>query len=274
MKSLNTFGSFFELWNPDLFLIVLIIAYFYIKMVQYYNTQSNSEDKTGWKQVTQFLIGLFLFYIAQGSPIHFIGHHYIFSLHMLQQSILFLIVPIFIWLGLPVRFLRMIVNLTGFKQVFYTMTRPLIALFAFNVLISIYHIPFVMDYLMRDEWMHMIYHSILFITAMFMWFPVFGQLPELDRLSELKKIGYIFANGILLTPACALIIFSNSLLYDTYTNVVIPFDWLSAFDDQQLGGIIMKIIQEIVYGISLSIIFFQWYRREREQEDDNSLVHP
>ncbi|WP_260115434.1 cytochrome c oxidase assembly protein [Paenibacillus hexagrammi] len=72
------------------------------------------------------------------------------------------------------------------------------------------------------------------------------------------------------TPACALIIFAQSVIYDMYDNVVVPFAHLSPFDDQQLGGVIMKIIQEIVYGSVLAFIFFRWYRRERKQEDDSN----
>lgn len=36
--------------------------------------------------------------------------------------------------------------------------------------------------------------------------------------------------------------------------------------DQQLGGILMKIIQEIIYGIMLFFAFREWYRKEKEKE--------
>jgi putative membrane protein len=42
---------------------------------------------------------------------------------------------------------------------------------------------------------------------------------------------------------------------------------LPLVEDQQLGGIMMKIIQEFVYGTLLGIIFFKWARQERARDD-------
>ena len=90
-----------------------------------------------------------------------------------------------------------------------------------------------------------------------MWFPVFCPLPELNRLNDLKKMAYIFGNGVLLTPACALIIFADSIIYDMYANVTVPFAHLSPLDDQQLGGVIMKIIARDHLWSYTCLYFFQ-----------------
>lgn len=88
-------------------------------------------------------------------------------------------------------------------------------------------------------------------------------------------------NGLLLTPACACIIFSQSTLYQLYTQgsriLCTPFyytevdiprlvDFLTPYADQQLGGVIMKIMQELIYASVLGLAFFQWYRKERNEE--------
>jgi putative membrane protein len=44
--------------------------------------------------------------------------------------------------------------------------------------------------------------------------------------------------------------------------------------DQQLGGVLMKIIQEIVYGTVLFFVFMDWYRKEREKEKLETVVSP
>lgn len=41
--------------------------------------------------------------------------------------------------------------------------------------------------------------------------------------------------------------------------------WMPVVQDQQTGGIIMKIVQEIVYGTIIGYVFFRWARREREK---------
>jgi putative membrane protein len=114
----------------------------------------------------------------------------------------------------------------------------------------------------------------------------------MDTMKPLGKILYIFANGVLITPACVLIIFSNVPLYETYSSegawmqamaLCVPGDVLQGItyaisgpemfspmgtlEDQQLGGIIMKIMQEITYGIILATVFFKWFNRDSLKVD-------
>ena len=49
-----------------------------------------------------------------------------------------------------------------------------------------------------------------------MWWPMLNPLPEYQTLSDIKKLGYMFANGILLTPACALIILRQPVICNVY----------------------------------------------------------
>lgn len=269
---MNQIGGFFDLWNPVILLVVVVVGYVYSRFVAKGNGNFADAEPVSDKQKLYFYTGLALFYIGQGSPINYIGHHYLFSVHMLQQTILYLIVPIFIWLGTPAWVLRLFMKNPVFRSLLSFFTRPLIALFLFNMFFSIYHMPFIMDGLMKNDVLLFGYHTMLLITAFMMWFPVFCPLPEMNRLNDLKKLAYIFGNGMLLTPACALIIFADSVIYEMYSNVTVPFAHLSPLDDQQLGGVIMKIIQEIVYGATLAYIFFRWYRRERKEDDEMDRI--
>jgi putative membrane protein len=264
---MSQIGGFFDLWSPVLLLIVVVIGYVYSRLIVKENGIFADAEPVSVQQKLSFYTGLVLFYIGQGSPINYVGHHYLFSMHMLQQTILYLIVPVFIWIGTPGWMLRPLLKNSVFRVLFHFFSRPLIALFLFNMLFSIYHMPFIMDGLMRNDVLLLGYHIVLFLTAFMMWFPVFTPLPELNRLNDLKKLAYIFGNGVLLTPACALIIFADSVIYDMYTNVTVPFTHLPPLEDQQLGGVIMKILQEAIYGATLAYIFFRWYRRERKEDD-------
>ena len=51
-----------------------------------------------------------------------------------------------------------------------------------------------------------------------MWWPLLNKV-EKAKLHGLWKVGYLFANSVLITPACALIIFNNQPLYETYTSL-------------------------------------------------------
>jgi putative membrane protein len=126
---------------------------------------------------------------------------------------------------------------------------------------------------------------------MFLWWPIMNKLQGEHQVHGLSKIGYIIGSAILITPACELIIFADEPMYATYTNgdawlkemeFCVPASTLSGLtlsgpelftnmppvDDQQLGGVIMKIIQEIIYGVLLAMVFFQWYKSEQENAEE------
>ncbi|WP_240512035.1 cytochrome c oxidase assembly protein [Paludifilum halophilum] len=219
------------------------------------------------RQKALFMTGLCLCYLALGSPINLIGDE-LFSVHMFQQSLLYLIMPPLILLGIPDWLYRW-----GFDQVkgvwrglFTLWSRPLLSLLVFNGLFSLYHVPRVFDTIMGSAFYHALSHGLLTLSAFLMWWPVTAPLPEQERLSPLRKMAYICAAGVLLTPACALIIFADHLLFTSYSGGERLFPILSPRDDQQMGGVIMKILQEAVYGVALAGVFFQWVRREKRNE--------
>lgn len=112
----------------------------------------------------------------------------------------------------------------------------------------------------------MVAHFVLTFTAFAMWWNVTCPVPEYNRLSELQKMGYIFASGVLITPACALMIFADELVYNSYGNSQLILPFLAPVDDQQAGGVIMKLMQEIIYGSALWYIFVHWFRKDREND--------
>lgn len=283
--SLEIFG-FRALWSPFFFLFVfLILKGYYMVTIKYRRRFKNSEPLTK-RQAIYFYIGMTALYVIKGSPVDLMGH-LMFYAHMTQMAILYLVVPPLVILGIPQWIWRAVINYKWIKPFFNFLTKPLIALILFNGVFSIYHIPDVFDIVKTDMMLHTVYTTVLFLLALFMWWPILNELPEMDTLGGLKKVGYVFANGVLLTPACALIIFADNPMYTTYSDpnawaqalqLCVPsatlaslnlsgpemFNSMSLIHDQQLGGVIMKIIQEIVYGIVLAQIFFAWYKKEQE----------
>lgn len=286
--AIQIFG-FRALWSPYFFvlLLLLLIGYFLIT-VKYRYKFSNSEPLTKG-QAVNFSVGIFLLYVIKGSPIDLMGH-LMFYAHMIQMAVLCLIIPQFFILGIPPWIWRKIMNKNGLKKVFSLLTKPIVALLLFNGVFSLYHIPLVFDLVKTDFILHAAYTSFLFICALLFWWPLMNKLEERQTLSGLKKVGYIFAGGALLLPACGLIIFADVPLYASFSDpkawaksleLCVPaatlsgltlsgpemFSSMSLINDQQLGGVIMKMIQEIVYGVALAKIFFSWYRKEQEETE-------
>src|SRR5699024_12309318 len=130
-----------------------------------------------------------------------------------------------------------------------------------------------MDYIKISAVAHNGVIIILFVLELVMFYPIFNKVePKENHMGGLFKMLYIFGIGILLTPACALIIFASEPMFNTYTD---GDAWLSAMElcvpsgtldslvgqgmisgpeyftdsdpihDQQAAGIIMKVKQEI-----------------------------
>lgn len=266
--------------------IFMVGVLFFLVTTVFRQKISIESEKLTVKQASVFLLVLVLIYALLGSPIDLLGH-IMFSVHMTVMATLYLVVPPLFIISIPNWLWRKFLSLRMIRVCFRFLTMPLIALLVFNGLFSFYHIPLIFDVVKTSMTLHTIYTVVLFVTAVCMWWPLVNQLEEHQDFSGLKRIGYVFANGILLTPACALIIFANHSIYETYSNPLVwaqamelcvpastlanlnltgpeMFNTMPLLDDQKTGGVIMKIIQEIVYGFILAKIFFAWYNKENE----------
>ncbi|QGH34399.1 cytochrome c oxidase assembly factor CtaG [Gracilibacillus salitolerans] len=283
-QDLQIFG-FRALWSPYYVLFILSLA------VLYYLFFINRKDnkKADIKQIYFFYSGLILLYIIKGSPVDLLSH-IMFTAHMIQMALYYLLFPILIIKGIPLWVWKKVFQITLIGPILQLLTKPLIALLLFNGLFSIYHIPLVFDFAKANELAHALITLTILFAAFIVWWPIFTPIKEMNTMSPLLKIGYIAANGILITPACALIIFATTSIYTTYSAtggwvqalaLCVPSDVLSGLslsgpemfsplgmlEDQQLGGIIMKITQEIIYGAILARIFFPWFRSGADKID-------
>lgn len=286
--AIEIFG-FRALWSPYFFLVLMLILVGYFLITVKYRKKISESEPLSKGQAINFSFAIVLLYIIKGSPVDLMGH-LMFYAHMIQMAFLCLIIPHFIIVGIPPWIWRTLLNKTSFRIVFSFLTKPIVALILFNGMFSMYHIPLVFDLVKTDFWLHAAYTSILFVLSIAFWWPLINQLDESKSLSGIKKVGYIFAGGALLLPACALIIFADVPMYASFSDpkawakaleLCVPsstlvgltlsgpemFSSMSLINDQQLGGVIMKIIQEIVYGVVLAKIFFSWYRKEQEETE-------
>ncbi len=69
------------------------------------------------------------------------------------------------------------------------MTKPLIALLVFNGIFSIYHIPVVMDAVKMNVFIHASYTILLFVLALFLWWPLTNKLEEKYPNPRFEKSG-------------------------------------------------------------------------------------
>lgn len=286
MFNLRQFG-FVALWSPYFFLFVALITILFFYLAIKKRSLFPGKQALTVKEGIGIIFTMLLLYIVKGSPIDLLGH-LMFTFHMVQMAILNLMIPPLLIAFVPNWMWERILSLPVVRSLFHVFTKPIIALIFFNGMFSFYHVPFIFDFMKTNFFYHTGFTVLLFIAAFFMWWPLINTV-EKKQLHGLQKALYLVADSVLITPACALIIFSSHAFYETYTNaelwlqsltLCVPigtltnlnlagpelFNLLPAHVDQQAGGVAMKIMQELIYATVLYRSIKEWFRKEQEKE--------
>lgn len=283
--------SFSEVWSPVLLVFMMAVGVLYTFVVGPWRTHFKGSAPVPMARQIVFLLGIVLLYLAQGGPLSLLGH-LMFTFHMTDMAISYFLVPPMLLYGIPDWLWKWAFDRPFWRPLRFLMN-PLISLFLFNLMFSFYHMPNIHDWIMVHTRFHAFYYVALLAAAIMNWWHIQCPVAEWARLKPLPKLGYIFINGLLLTPACVLIIFAGRPLFAVYSDPNVwaqamlycvsgdpgqllsefqggPafFNLMSALDDQQLGGIIMKLFQEFINIIALYLVFMRWFREDRKSEDD------
>ncbi|MDR7237763.1 cytochrome c oxidase assembly protein [Neobacillus drentensis] len=250
-----------SLWNVPLLAFLICIALLYVVLVL-----SFTKIKLNQKQPLLFFLSLGIMYLAFGSPFEKISH-LSFSLHMLQLSILYFIIPPLFLLGIPDSFLHYIQNLTLFVRVSKFFLAPIAALYAFGVLFLMYHFPVVLSTISQNTVVHNGYLFVLLLLSVRMWGPI--AAPDLNNNGSTRQNKrYLFLSGLALMPACLLFILTalvggmnNPLLTELTANLCISPSQLDSLNllpapfntrlDQMFAGILMLGMHK--FGLILTV---------------------
>jgi len=282
--------SFSDLWSPLFMAFMMAVTVLYTFVVGPWRHRFDGSAEVTWKRQTSFILAMVLLYLTQGGPLSLLGH-LMFTFHMTNMAIAYILVPPLLIYGIPDWLWRSMFR-AKFWKMFSVFLNPIVSLGLFILLFSFYHMPDNHDWIMTNFTIHRIYYVVLFLSSITMWWHVYLPNPEWRRMSPLVTLLYIFLSGLLLTPACVMIIFANAPLFAVYNDPDVwvqamgycvagdpaellskfdgPafFNMLSPMDDQQLGGIIMKLLQEFVNAAALYTVFMTWYRKERARDDE------
>lgn len=194
-----------------------------------------------WRHAVTYALGLACLYLTLASPIDYIGEQFLFSVHMLQHMLLIYPVAMLLLLGLPNWLAGFALALPGLATAARAATHPVIAAVTFNVIFAIWHIPGFYEWALRDRFVHNLEHLTLLGSSILMWWPVLSPTRKLPRLAPGPQILYLLALAIGQLPVFAYVTFSSDVLYPTYETAMRTAP-LSPLQDQQLGGMIMKIV--------------------------------
>ncbi|MBI4339084.1 MAG: cytochrome c oxidase assembly protein [Chloroflexi bacterium] len=252
-------------FHPDVILGVLLLEGVYLLGVGPLRRRYGWGGEVEAKKVAWFTAGVVVVYVALTSAIHELANSYLFSAHMVQHLLLVLVAPPMLLVGTPGWLLRPLVKRRTVQQVGRFLTHPLAAFLVFNGVLGVWHLPFLYDLTLRSHMPHVVEHLLFIAGAVVAWWPILSPVPEVPRASYPIQTLYLFAMSLPMGIIGAAITFSPNVLYPWYDTV--PRLWhLSVNQDQQIGGLIMKIPGALFYLVYMTAIFFAWFNKDERGE--------
>ena len=251
-------------WHPHLevWALILVLGGYYLYAQTY---RPETEPPVPLRQKLLYAAGVLSIWLALDYPMHEAAEKYLYSAHTVQHLALSLVGPPLLMLGTPPWMLRRLLG-RGFRlELVRRLTRPLPALVIFNAVIAFIHWPVLVQMMSESEVIHVSVHMALIGSALLMWTPVLSPLLELPQLSYPGRMFYLFLQSIVPTVPASFLTFASIPFYRLYAEAPRLFG-ISALDDLQISGLIMKIGGGFILWGAITIFFFRWYSLEQSVE--------
>lgn len=245
--------------NVEVYLLVAFLIGAYIYMVRNIGPHAVGP---GVPVVTRrnkicFVASMTVLFVASTWPVHQIGEGYLYFMHMVQHFALSYVLPPLVLLATPEWLLRALIGEGRTYRVVRFFAKPVVAAVIFNVVVMVLHIPGVVNASTENGALHFVLHFGVVLTAVLMWMPVVGPLPEM-QMSYGGKMIYLFLQSVVPTIPAAWLTFADGVVYRHYGEQAVRVWGISPIDDQQIAAVIMKIFG----GLYLwTIVIFMFFRR-------------
>jgi putative membrane protein len=244
--------------HPEVWLLVASVVALYAYAVRRIGPRAVRGDErvvTG-RQVAWFSAGVAVLWVASDWPLHDIAEEHLYSMHMVQHLLLsFVLVPL-LYLGTPTWLARLVVGSGAGYRFVRRITRALPAIAIFNGVVVISHIPAVVNGSVGNGLLHYAVHTLVVLSALVMWLPVCGPLPEL-RYALPLQMPYLFVHSIIPTIPAGWLTFADGAVYEAYDNAFRLWG-VSVADDQQMAGMIMKVFGGLYLWSIITALFFRF----------------
>ena len=212
-----------------------------------------------------FALGVLAFWAAADWPLAALGAGYLVSVHMVQYLLYSMVAPPLLLYGVPPAVWRSVLGGRLRWGVARLLTRPLVAFLCFNVVLLGTHLPQVIDGLGRSQLGSFGMDMAWLGAGLVFWWQVLAPVPELGSLSYPARIMFLVANIFIPTVPASFLTFANYPIYSLY-ELAPRVGGLSAAEDQQIAGILMKVVGGLIIFGAASVLFFRWYLREERTD--------
>jgi putative membrane protein len=258
--------------HPEVWALIIGLAGLYAYAILRIGPTATRPDEqvVSRGQIAWFVSGLLLLWVVSDWPVHDISEQYLYSVHMAQHLVLSFVVPPMLLIATPTWLARMVVGRGLFYRVVRRATRFLPATIVFNAVVIFTHIPGVVNASSTNGTLHYGVHLLVVVSAVIMWMPVAGPLPEL-RFSLPVQMIYLFLQSLIPTVPAGWLTFADEAVYRAY-DIPTRLWGLPVTYDQQLAGLIMKAVGGLFLWGVIATLFIRFATKQEEDDRARGVV--
>ena len=253
-------------WRPliGVWLVMLLLVWGYHRLLSRVD-DSDEPSRLRKSRRFSFALAVFLLWVSLDWPLGPLGASYLASVHMMQFLAVGIAAPALLLLALPIAMYEPLRRRPRLTKVLSDLTHPVSAFFIFNILMTVTHWPGVVDLFMPTQLGSFALNAAWMLGGLIFWWPVISPVPERPGFLALGKIAYLALNAFLIRPPFAMMIFSESPIYEIYELAPPPAQ--DALKDQQFAGAVMKIGSAWIMFAGVLVIFRNWMLSESDRPD-------
>jgi cytochrome c oxidase assembly factor CtaG len=226
---------------------------------------AGDDRPTARREIVLFVLGLLVLWTAADWPLGLLAAGYLLSAHTLQYILFVLVAPPLMLLGTPRWLLRRITRPRLAFRLARWLSRPLLPLVIYNVVLVAMHLPPVVEGVAGSQLASFGLDAAAILSGFVFWWPALARLPELGPMSYPGRIGYLLLSVFLPTVPAAFFTYSRYPIYGLY-ELAPRVGHVGALLDQQVAGLMMKTVGGIILFSTMSVMFFRWHGAEERRE--------
>jgi cytochrome c oxidase assembly factor CtaG len=260
-------------WSPDPFPVIgaLFAAGLYLLAVRRVNGTHPRVPVPYWR-VAAWLAGIAAIVVALVSAVDVYAED-LLTVHMVQHLLLAMVVPPLLALGAPVTLLLRIASprvrhrfvLPVLHSRFVRLVAsPLVAWPLFAVVMWLTHFSPLYNAALEDRNVHVAEHALYLAAGLLFWWPVVAADPIPGRMGYGGRLAYVGLQMPVNAAVGLAIYFAPTVLYPHYATIVRSWG-PSALIDQQIGGVIMWGVGDLLLLAMVPALVASWMRADARQ---------
>jgi len=242
---------------PGIWLASILPILLYLRAVM------RHEGEVDRRKAAQFVAGMVVFWVASDWPLGALGAGYLASAHMTQFLLYTLVSAPLLLLGTPEWMARALVSRLRIGGITRWLGRSLAAsALIYNAILVTTHAPGTVEVLRTNQLGSFLMDVVWLLAGFVLWLPVISPLPEARSRTQWAKMAYLFVTtSVVAVIPASFLTFTSVPIYGIY-ELAPRIGSLTALEDQQLAGIIMKIATVPVVWSTIAVLWFRWSAHE------------